>query len=275
MIEDETSLQPIDAASNRILRQNVIGIIDDCLEPREKKVILLRFGLDGTGIAHTLEEIGEVFHVTRERVRQIEEVALNKIRNHRDSYKLVDFLEGINPRSFSNSGPQKEENTILEIPFNKKVLADKVIDLLAAHILNKTYSLFFLRGEMGSGKTTIVKDVSKKIGSKEEATSPTFALIHKYELKDASQAKKVASFENIAHLDLHRLKTIKVEDKTWIEEELINTHNIVFVEWPEKLLKDEPFMKYLGRPFLVIDCKVGKKEDHYFRIRKEEDLKIK
>jgi tRNA A37 threonylcarbamoyladenosine biosynthesis protein TsaE len=63
----------------------------------------------------------------------------------------------------------------------------------------------------------------------------------------------------IAHFDLHRLKAIKEEDKGWIEEELINATNISFVEWPEKLLKDKPFMEYLGRKFFVVDCKIGKK----------------
>jgi len=267
MIEDETTTQPIDAASNRILRAHVMRIIDDCLEPREKKVILLRFGLDGTGIAHTLEEIGEVFHVTRERVRQIEEVALNKIRQHNESYKLVDFLEGINPRTLTPISDQ-EEKVDMDIPWAKKILQDKAIDIIVAQVLAKEYSLIFLRGEMGTGKTTLVKEICQKLGTSEEATSPTFALLQKYDLKDKSVAQN-AGYEKIAHFDLHRLKAIKEEDKGWIEEELINATNISFVEWPEKLLKDKPFMEYLGRKFFVVDCKIGKKGEYYYRIREE------
>jgi RNA polymerase primary sigma factor len=269
MIEDDASAQPIDVASNRILRQHVMNIIDDILEPREKKVVLLRFGLDGTAIAHTLEEIGEVFHVTRERVRQIEEVALNKIRQHPESYKLVDFLEGIHPQTFSAGGNAKDEID-LTIPFGKKALIDKVVEILTNQILTKNYSLFFLRGEMGSGKTHLVKQLGKRMGIKEEVTSPTFALLHKYNLKPSSQAKKTANFERVTHMDLHRLnKKISQEDKSWIEEELTDTSSVCCVEWPEQLLKDKPFMEFLGRKFLVIDCKIGKKGDHYYRIREE------
>jgi RNA polymerase primary sigma factor len=269
MIEDDTSAQPVDVASNRILRQHVMNIIDDILEPREKKVILLRFGLDGTAIAHTLEEIGEVFHVTRERVRQIEEVALNKVRQHPESYKLVDFLEGIHPQTFASGAAGKDEID-LTIPFGKKVSTDKVVEILTNQILTKTYSLFFLRGEMGAGKTYLVKDMGKRVGIKDEVTSPTFALMHKYDLKPASQAKKTANFERITHMDLHRLsKKISQEDKNWIEEELTDTSSVCFVEWPEQLLKDKPFMEFLGRKFLVIDTKIGKKGDHYYRIREE------
>lgn len=268
MIEDETSAQPIDTASNRILRSHVMSIVDDVLEPREKKVILLRFGLDGTGIAHTLEEIGEVFHVTRERVRQIEEVALNKIRTHGDSFKLVDFLEGIHPQSFASGTPKDDSNSNLEIPWGKKILTDKVVDILVANIIAKEYSLVMLRGEMGTGKTTIVTNVCNKLGTSEDATSPTFALLQKYDLKPTSIAKN-SDYEQISHFDLHRLKVIKPEDKSWIEEELINTVNICFIEWPEKILKDQPFIKYIGRNYLIVDCKIGKKGEYYYRIRQE------
>ncbi|NJS41080.1 hypothetical protein HC766_01675 [Candidatus Gracilibacteria bacterium] len=76
--------------------------------------------MDGTGVAHTLEEIGEVFQVTRERVRQIEEVALNKVRQHQGSYKLVDFLEGIHPQTFAPSSYKKDSDVELDIQFNKR-----------------------------------------------------------------------------------------------------------------------------------------------------------
>jgi RNA polymerase primary sigma factor len=274
MIEDDSTPSPVDVASNQILRSHVIKIIDDCLEPREKKVVLLRFGLDGTGIAHTLEEIGEVFHVTRERVRQIEDTALNKIRKHPDSYKLVDFLEGMNPKSFS-SPEEVEVDKFKEIPYNKKISLERAIEIVYHQILSNECTLFFLRGEMGTGKTTFVKEICKKIGVVDEVTSPTFNLSNKYELKDSSSARKTNNLEGVTHIDLHRLKSTKImkeEDKNWIEEELIDTSRIVFVEWPDKLLRDRPFMEFLGRNYILVDCKISKKNDHYFRIKRASDI---
>jgi len=267
MIEDEATAQPIDEASNRVLRSHIIKIIDDCLEPREKKVILLRFGLDGTGIAHTLEEIGEVFNVTRERVRQIEEVALNKVRQHHESYKLVDFLEGLNPQTFKPTSYRKDESKLTDVPMNKKIPLESVVEIVFNQILAQNCSLYFLRGDMGSGKTTFVQEVCKKIGSSVVPTSPTFALLQKYPLKASSQIKKSANFEEVAHMDLHRLKNLSDSDLGWIEEELTNTTNIVFLEWPEKLLKKQAFIQFMGRKYLIIECKIGKNTEHYFRIR--------
>lgn len=267
MIKDEATAQPIDIASNKILRNHLMRIIDDCLEPREKKVILLRFGLDGTGIAHTLEEIGEVFNVTRERVRQIEEVSLKKIREHEDSYKLVDFLEGVSPVSLSVT-TTKEETKTTDIPWAKKILFDKTIELVLANILAGEYSLVFLRGEMGVGKTTFVTEICKKLQTEEEATSPTFSLLQIYELKESSFAFK-SGYKNIAHFDLHRFDYIKNEDKGWIEDQLSDTKNICFIEWPEKILKDKVLLNWVGRKYLIIDFKIGKNKEHYYRIRKE------
>lgn len=267
MIEDEHTLQPIDTASNQILRSHIMKIINESLEPREKKVVLLRFGLDGTNVAHTLEEIGEVFQVTRERVRQIEEAALTKIRQHADSFKLVDFLEGMQPKTFAPSSYKRDESTPVGIPLNKKIYIENLVEIIVQQILTNSYSLFFLRGEMGSGKTTVVQEICKRIGTNDEATSPTFALLQKYNLTDTSSARSKANFETVAHMDLHRLKTLTDSDLGWIEEELINTSNVVFVEWPEKLLKKQAFIQFLGRSFLVIESKIGKKGDHYFRIK--------
>ncbi len=267
MIEDEATAQPVDEASNRVLRNHIIRIIDDCLEPREKKVILLRFGLDGTGIAHTLEEIGEVFNVTRERVRQIEEVALNKIRQHPESFKLVDFLEGLNPQTFSPSSFRRDETKITDVPMNKKIALEVAVDIITAQVISQNCSLYFLRGDMGAGKTTLVQEICKKLGTTIAASSPTFALMQKYQLKTSSPAVKTGNFEQVCHMDLHRLKNITDEDLKWIEEEFINTSSVIFVEWPEKLLKKQAFIQFMGRKFLVVECKIGKKRDHYFRVR--------
>jgi RNA polymerase primary sigma factor len=266
MIEDEASIQPIDEASKRILHSHIMTIIEDCLEPREKKVILLRFGLDGTGIAHTLEEIGDVFNVTRERVRQIEEVALNKIRSHPESYKLVDFLEGLNPQTFNPNAAKKESKNV-QLQLGKKVTLEQAVEVLTNQIDTKSCSVFFLRGEMGTGKTTLVQEICKRIGTATKATSPTFALMQAYELTANSQSRKLANFDSVVHMDLHRLKMIEEKDLGWIGEEIEDTAKIIFIEWPEKLLKKQAFIQFMGRKYYVIECKIGKKKDHYFRIK--------
>lgn len=88
-IEDTKTLSPSKTAARRLLSEHVRGIIEE-LTPREKKILEMRFGLVD-GIAHTLEEVGEEFGVTRERIRQIETKALEKIQEHIDMSKLKDY----------------------------------------------------------------------------------------------------------------------------------------------------------------------------------------
>ena len=90
-IEDEEAPAPPDAASFRLLREQLQEVLYT-LAPREEKVLRLRFGIDD-GRARTLEEVGQQFGVTRERIRQIEAKALRKLRHPSRSKKLKDFLE--------------------------------------------------------------------------------------------------------------------------------------------------------------------------------------
>ncbi|MDK2820876.1 MAG: polymerase primary sigma factor [Clostridia bacterium] len=90
-IEDEEAQAPADAASFMLLREQLEDVLDS-LTPREKRVLRLRFGLDD-GRARTLEEVGQEFGVTRERIRQIEAKALRKLRHPSRSKKLKDYLE--------------------------------------------------------------------------------------------------------------------------------------------------------------------------------------
>ena len=89
-IQDEDSPAPQDAASYTLLREQLEEVMKT-LTPREAKVLRLRFGLDD-GKARTLEEVGQIFGVTRERIRQIEAKALRKLRHPSRSRKLKDFL---------------------------------------------------------------------------------------------------------------------------------------------------------------------------------------
>ncbi len=90
-IEDQEVIAPSDAAAFELLKEQLEDVLET-LTPRERKVLRLRFGLDD-GRSRTLEEVGQVFGVTRERIRQIEAKALRKLRHPMRSKRLKDYLE--------------------------------------------------------------------------------------------------------------------------------------------------------------------------------------
>lgn len=90
-IEDQEVQAPADAAAFELLKEQLEDVLDT-LAPREQKVLRLRFGLDD-GRTRTLEEVGQVFGVTRERIRQIEAKALRKLRHPMRSKRLKDYLD--------------------------------------------------------------------------------------------------------------------------------------------------------------------------------------
>ena len=89
-IEDEDSKTPEESATSQLLKEQIQAVIST-LSEREQKIIKMRFGLDNDK-SHTLEEVGQEFAVTRERIRQIEAKALAKIRKHKDAKKLHEYL---------------------------------------------------------------------------------------------------------------------------------------------------------------------------------------
>jgi RNA polymerase primary sigma factor len=91
-IPDEDVPAPSDAAAFSMLKSQLIDVLDT-LTDRERKVLILRFGLDADATPRTLEEVGKRFDVTRERIRQIEAKALRKLRHPSRSKKLRDYLE--------------------------------------------------------------------------------------------------------------------------------------------------------------------------------------
>jgi RNA polymerase primary sigma factor len=90
-IEDDGATPPLETATQRLLRDEIAGILSS-LSPREGRVIQLRFGLKD-GQAHTLDEVGRKFGVTRERIRQIEAKALRRLRHPRHTRRLRDFVD--------------------------------------------------------------------------------------------------------------------------------------------------------------------------------------
>ena len=90
-IEDEDTISPEESATNQLLKEHVKDMLG-ALTEREQKILKLRFGLED-GKSHTLEEVGQEFNVTRERIRQIEAKALAKLRKHRDAKKLHDYIK--------------------------------------------------------------------------------------------------------------------------------------------------------------------------------------
>lgn len=90
-IEDEDTVSPEESATNQLLKEQVKDILG-ALTEREQKILKLRFGLED-GKQHTLEEVGQEFSVTRERIRQIEAKALAKLRKHKDAKKLHDYIK--------------------------------------------------------------------------------------------------------------------------------------------------------------------------------------
>lgn len=90
-IEDEEAQSPEEVATVQLLKEQVKDMLG-VLTEREQKILKMRFGLED-GKSHTLEEVGQEFSVTRERIRQIEAKALSKLRKHKDAKKLYEYLQ--------------------------------------------------------------------------------------------------------------------------------------------------------------------------------------
>jgi len=90
-IEDKETLSPEEAAIYELMKGHINESLS-YLSPREQKILKMRFGLE-TGHTHTLEEVGKEFGVTRERIRQIESKALQKLKKHKEAQKLIDYIK--------------------------------------------------------------------------------------------------------------------------------------------------------------------------------------
>ena len=117
--------------------------------------------------------------------------------------------------------------------FNKKIILNSLDDTsdVAKEIASEleTYpknkaSIIFLEGDLGSGKTTLVKEILKSFGLSEPVTSPTFTIIEPYLIKD----------KKIYHIDLYRIESRKELEVLGIEEYSAENDCLIFIEWPEK-----------------------------------------
>ena len=117
--------------------------------------------------------------------------------------------------------------------FNKKIILNSLDDTayIAKEIASEleTYpknkaSIIFLEGDLGSGKTTLVKEILKSFGLSEPVTSPTFTIIEPYLIKD----------KKIYHIDLYRIESRKELEVLGIEEYSAENDCLIFIEWPEK-----------------------------------------
>ena len=117
--------------------------------------------------------------------------------------------------------------------FNKKIILNSLDDTaeIAKEIASKLEkypknkaSIIFLEGDLGSGKTTLVKEILKSLGLSEPVTSPTFTIIEPYLIKD----------KKIYHIDLYRIESRKELEVLGIEEYSAENDCLIFIEWPEK-----------------------------------------
>jgi tRNA threonylcarbamoyladenosine biosynthesis protein TsaE len=113
----------------------------------------------------------------------------------------------------------------------KKIAQNFLIQVLKGK--NRKASIVGLYGDLGTGKTTFTQFIAKNFGITRKVNSPTFVILKKYPIKN----KK---FESMFHIDAYRLKNEKELEKLGWKEVISNPKNIVFIEWPERVLKTIP-----------------------------------
>ncbi len=118
--------------------------------------------------------------------------------------------------------------------------------------------IFLFEGELGTGKTNLIKTIAKKLKIKETLVSPTFILWQKYQFKLNNNKKKFLN-----HIDLYRIKAKDIL-RLDLKKEIFKEENIFFIEWGEKL---KPFLKYKKLDFVeIIIKKFGKKRDYVIKV---------
>ena len=144
-IEDEVIENPVDYTTRVVLREQLDEVLDT-LTDREENVLRLRFGLDD-GKMRTLEDVGKVFNVTRERIRQIEAKALRKLRHPSRSKQLKDFIE----------------DEVIENPvdYTTRVVLREQLDEVLDTLTDREENVLRLRFGLDDGKMRTLEDVGK------------------------------------------------------------------------------------------------------------------
>jgi tRNA threonylcarbamoyladenosine biosynthesis protein TsaE len=107
-------------------------------------------------------------------------------------------------------------------------LAKEVVSLLSEKIRDGRASVLFLEGDLGAGKTTFTKRIAETLGVKEDVTSPTFTIMHKYKTR-------TGPWENLFHIDAYRLTSSKELEILNIKEDLKNKNSLFVFEWPSNI----------------------------------------
>ena len=118
---------------------------------------------------------------------------------------------------------KNSQKIILKSLDDTRKIAKEIANELENYIEIKSL-IIFLKGELGSGKTTLTKEILKRLGIQESITSPTFTIIEPYSIKN----------KKIYHLDLYRIENRKELEVLGIEEYLNENKSMIFIEWPEK-----------------------------------------
>ncbi len=107
-------------------------------------------------------------------------------------------------------------------------LAEEVFSVLIKNKKEEKATVLFLDGDLGAGKTTFTKSLAKKLGVKEDITSPTFTIMHKYKTR-------LGPWENLFHIDAYRLGDKKELKVLNLDEDFKNGKNIFIFEWPSNI----------------------------------------
>lgn len=121
----------------------------------------------------------------------------------------------------------------------------------AQHLLelSRNYRVWLIHGEMGAGKTTLIKAICKQLGVEDNVTSPTFSIINEY----------ISTTEPVFHFDFYRVRTIEEALKAGVEDYFYSGH-YCFIEWPEIILP------ILPRQYLIVNIEEGVEENRKYKL---------
>ena len=108
-------------------------------------------------------------------------------------------------------------------------IAKIVVDLISKSKQNSRATIVELSGDLGAGKTTLVKSIAKQLGIEKTIQSPTFVILKNYQLQNQN-------FENMIHIDAYRLNKADELQKLEWNEYVKNPESVIFIEWPEQVV---------------------------------------